>query len=252
MTDNNSGAGADESNVVLVSGGSRGLGLGVVQALLLAGYKVATFSRSRSDAVDKLSEAYADRFRYIEADMADAVGFALLVQRVEKALGPVSVLINNAGAVHEALLPRQPVEMIDALIAVNLRGTLLLTRQVCRGMMIRQYGRIINISSIVSVSGYKGTAAYSATKGGIDAMTRALARELGGRNITVNSVAPGYMETELTAAMSAKHLAQIVRRTPLGRPGRVDDVVGAIMFLISPAASFISGQTIVIDGGLTA
>jgi len=241
-----------ESGVVLVSGGSRGLGLGLVQTLLQSRYKVATFSRSRSKPVDRLAEAYPGRFRFLEADMADASGFARLVQDVETALGPISVLVNNAGWVHEALLARQPVEMIDALLNVNLRGTLLLTRQVSRGMMIRQYGRIINISSIVSVSGYKGTAAYSATKGGIDAMTRALARELGGRNITVNSVAPGYMETELTATMSAKHLAQIVRRTPLGRPGRVEDVVGAIVFLMSPAAAFISGQTIVIDGGLTA
>jgi 3-oxoacyl-[acyl-carrier protein] reductase len=123
---------------------------------------------------------------------------------------------------------------------------------VVRGMMIRRYGRIINISSIVSVSGYTGTVAYSATKGAIDAMTRALARELGGRNITVNSVAPGYMDTELTKQMSQDHLRQIVRRTPLGRPGRVEDVVGLVTFLISPAASFISGQTIVVDGGLTA
>ena len=118
--------------------------------------------------------------------------------------------------------------------------------------MVRNFGRIVNISSIVSVSGYKGTIAYSATKGGIDAATKAMARELGGRNITVNSLAPGYMETELTKHMSEKHLKQIVRRTPLGRPGTIDDVVGPALFLLSEQAKFISGQRLVVDGGLTA
>jgi 3-oxoacyl-[acyl-carrier protein] reductase len=243
---------AGDSEVVLISGASRGLGLSLVNSLLDSGYKVAAFSRSRSREVDALLAACPGRLHFAQADLADETVLPDLVRTAEDVLGPIAVLINNAGTVHEALLARQSAEAIDILIDVNLRGTLLLTRQVIRGMMIRQYGRIINISSIVSVSGYKGTVVYSATKGGIDAMTRALARELGGRNITVNSVAPGYMKTDLTATMNTKHLAQIVRRTPLGRPGRVEDVVGVVKFLISPAAAFISGQTIVVDGGLTA
>lgn len=119
-------------------------------------------------------------------------------------------------------------------------------------MMINGAGVVVNISSIVSVSGYKGTVAYSATKGGINAMTRALARELGGRGIRVNTVAPGYMETDLVADMDPSKLKQIVRRTPLGRAGTVDDVVGIVRFLMSEEARFITGQTIVVDGGLTA
>ena len=147
---------------------------------------------------------------------------------------------------------RQSVDAIDRMLDVNLRGTLLLTREVIRGMMIRQKGWIINISSIVGLSGYKGTVTYSATKGAVDAMTRALARELGPRNIIVNSIAPGYLQTDLTASMNPKQLDQVIRRTPLGRLGRVEDVIGLVLFLISPEASFISGQTIVVDGGLTA
>jgi len=241
-----------EPQVVLVSGGSRGLGLGLAQALLESGSKVAAFSRAESAEIQSLRAEFPDTFRFAEADIADQTRTAALIAEMEQSLGPIGALVNNAAVVNEALLARQAVEDIDRLIDVNLRGTLLLTRQVVRGMMIRRYGRIINISSIVGVSGYKGTVAYSATKGAIDAMTRALARELGGRNITVNSVAPGYMDTELTAQMSQNHLRQIVRRTPLGRPGRVEDVVGLVTFLMSPAASFISGQTIVVDGGLTA
>jgi 3-oxoacyl-[acyl-carrier protein] reductase len=243
---------ANINHVVLVSGGSRGLGLGIVEALLFQGHKVATFSRHPSADIERLVATYADSLLFIRGDLGKPNTFRDLVRESENRLGPLTALINNAGMVDEGLLGRQPVETIDRLLNVNLRGTLLLTRQAIRSMMVRGQGRIVNISSIVSVSGYKGTAVYAATKGGIDAMTRALARELGGRNITVNSVAPGYMKTELTVNMDAGQLQQIVRRTPLGRPGTVNDVVGVVLFLLSDAAAFISGQTIVVDGGLTA
>ena len=242
----------ENRQVVLVSGGSRGLGLAVVEALLGQGHKVATFSRRATADTERLSAANPNCFASMVGDLGDPEAFPGLVRESEERLGPLTALVNNAGTLHEALLGRQPIEAIDRVINVNLRGTLLLTRQAIRGMMVRQRGRIVNISSIVSVSGYKGTAAYSATKGGIDAMTRALARELGGRNITVNSIAPGYMKTELTATIDLAQLRQIVRRTPLGRLGRVEDVVGLVLFLLSDAAAFISGQTIVVDGGLSA
>jgi 3-oxoacyl-[acyl-carrier protein] reductase len=242
----------ENRQVVLVSGGSRGLGFAVVEALLGQGHKVATFSRQATADTERLSAANPNYFASMVGDLSDPEAFPGLVRESEERLGPLTALVNNAGTLHEALLGRQPIEAIDRVINVNLRGTLLLTRQAIRGMMVRQRGRIVNISSIVSVSGYKGTAAYSATKGGIDAMTRALARELGGRNITVNSIAPGYMKTELTGTIDPAQLRQIVRRTPLGRLGRVEDVVGLVLFLLSDAAAFISGQTIVVDGGLSA
>jgi 3-oxoacyl-[acyl-carrier protein] reductase len=239
-------------NVVLVSGGSKGLGLAIVQTQLQRGDAVATFARSSTPEVKALEKEYGDRFAFEIGDITQVDKFRDLVKGFENRLGPISGLVNNAGTVAESLLARQDSAAINRLIDTNLRGPLLLTREVARGMMIRQAGRIVNISSIVSVSGYKGTAAYSATKGGLNSMTRALARELGGRNITVNSVAPGYMETDLVKEMSPKHLAQIVRRTPLKRPGTVGDLADVVAFLLSDGARFISGQTIVVDGGLNA
>jgi 3-oxoacyl-[acyl-carrier protein] reductase len=240
-----------DAPVVLVSGGSRGLGLAIVKGYLDEGRRVATFSRNSSSEMDELVGSHAGRAVFYRADLGTRHQLEPLVRRIERDCGPIGVLVNNAGITYEGVLARTSIDEIERLIDVNLRGTLALTHAVARGMMIRRSGRIVSVSSIVATRGFTGTAAYAATKGAIEAMTRALARELGGRNITVNAVAPGYLETDLTAGLHEDKRRQILRRTPLGRPGKVEEVAAAVRFLTSDAAGFVTGQTLVVDGGLT-
>jgi 3-oxoacyl-[acyl-carrier protein] reductase len=160
--------------------------------------------------------------------------------------------VNCAGQAVEGVLASMPDELIDRVLATNLAGTLHLTRAVLRRMLVQKTGgSIVNISSIIGLRGYSGLSAYAATKGGMDAMTRALARELGARGIRVNSVAPGYLETEMTHGLDDVQRQQILRRTPLGRLGRPEDVLGIVHFLLSEASRFVTGQVIAVDGGIT-
>jgi len=237
--------------VVLISGGSRGLGLTIVTSLLERGSKVATFSRRSSETVERLRDKHEKTFRFVEGDMSDAASLEAVVKQVEKNYGPIEALINNAGIAIDGVLATMQPTQIEQLISTNLTGTLLLTRLAVRHMIVRSRGSIINISSIIGLRGYAGLAAYSATKAGLDGMTRGLARELGPRNIRVNSIAPGYLETEMTHGLGDAQRDQIVRRTPLGRLGTPEDVLGAVYFLLSPEAGFITGQVFVIDGGIT-
>jgi 3-oxoacyl-[acyl-carrier protein] reductase len=236
---------------VLVSGGSRGLGLSIVKHLLDDGRRVATFSRASVDALDRISEKHAGRLAFWRADMADRPSLERLVKEVERDIGPIETLINNAGIAIDGVLATMRPDDIEKLVSVNLTGTLLLTRLVARHMIVRSRGTIINISSIIGLRGYSGLAAYSATKAGLDGMTRGLARELGTRNIRVNSIAPGYLETEMTHGLNETQRSQIVRRTPLGRLGTPDDIIGSVRFLLSPASAFMTGQVLVVDGGIT-
>jgi 3-oxoacyl-[acyl-carrier protein] reductase len=239
------------ASLILLSGGSRGLGLAIARSLLEAGHRVATFSRKSTPEIEALKADHAGRLTYVPGDMADSPSLSRVVAAVEKETGPIDALINNAGIAYDGVLAGMPPEQIERLIQVNLTGALLLTRLVVRRMLLRNAGNIINISSIIGLRGYSGLAAYSATKGGLDAMTRALARELGGRNIRVNSIAPGYLETEMTHGLSDFQRDQVVRRTPLGRLGVPADVVGVVQFLLSPASAYMTGQTLVVDGGVT-
>lgn len=235
---------------VLISGGSRGLGQALVDGLLAAGYAVSTFSRSETSFTRGL--AGRDDFYFETADVSQTPDLERFVRAAHTALGPITGLINCAGIAVDGVLATMTDDQIETVLNVNLSGALRLTRIVLRRMLLsRERRTIINISSIVGLRGYNGLAAYGASKAGMDAMTRALARELGDRNIAVNSIAPGYLETEMTHGLDDSQREQIVRRTPLGRLGKPADVVGPTLFLLSDAASFITGQVLTVDGGIT-
>lgn len=235
---------------VIISGGSRGLGRALVAALLANGYRVSTFSRSPTAFTDAL---HGDQnFFYAAADAEELASLKSFLKAATNHFGNPYGLINCAGIAVDGVLATASEDSIEKVLNVNLKGTLRLTRLVVRRMLLsKSDGVILNITSIIGLRGYSGLAAYAATKGGMDAMTRALARELGERNIRVISIAPGYLETEMTRGLGETQREQIVRRTPLGRLGTPEDVVGPVLFFLSPAAGFITGQVLAVDGGIT-
>lgn len=241
--------------VVIVSGGSRGLGRNIIQAFLEdPQVVVATFSRSATPGIDNLltDPDTKDRFDYTSLDLANRAALQGYVKTIRKRFGSVDILVNNAGIALDDVLALQPDENIQRMLDINLSGTVALTKACVREMLTQRGGRIVTVTSIVGTSGFRGLSVYSLTKAGLDGFTRSLARELGSRGITVNSVAPGFLETEMTHGLTESQREQIIRRTPLGRLGRPEDVVPIIRFLCSDAGSFITGQTIVVDGGATA
>jgi 3-oxoacyl-[acyl-carrier protein] reductase len=243
-------AGGTLDRHVFISGGSRGLGRAIVVALLDAGYRVSTFSRTPSEFVQELEGN--KNFSFSIADLSDRRSVASVLKTAEDRFGPPYALINCAAIAVDGLLATTPDEQLKHLVSVNVEGTLGVTKLVVRRMLrMGGGGVIVNISSISSIRGFRGLAAYAFTKGGIDSFTRALARELGSQRIRVNSIAPGYYDTEMSHNLTDKQKEQILRRTPLGRLGVPEDVVGAVLFLLSDSSSFITGQVVVIDGGST-
>jgi 3-oxoacyl-[acyl-carrier protein] reductase len=239
--------------VALVTGGSKGLGAGLVQAFLEAGYCVETCARTTTDIVRAWEDdpEYKERFHFSGADISDPADAEGFVKEAADRWGRIDVLVNNAGVAREGVIGLFADEALDQVVDLNLKGTVYVTRAASRVMLARRAGAIVNISSVVGLSGYRGLSVYGATKAALDGLTRALARELGSRGITVNSVAPGYLRTEMSHGLDEDQLGQIARRTPLGRLGEPEDVARAVLFLTDPANKFLTGQVIVVDGGLT-
>jgi 3-oxoacyl-[acyl-carrier protein] reductase len=243
-----------EQQVIVVSGGSRGLGRALVEDLLERGHTVATFSRSQTPFITWCRERDPDSagFYWEAIDATDLERVQAFARTVIRRYGKVDVLINNAGVVVENILTLLSSIEIDRQLQINLASPIYLTQSCLKSMLQQRRGCIINISSVNGLRGNAGISVYSATKGALDGLTRSLAREMGSIGIRVNSVAPGYFASDgARELLTDKQIGQIVRRTPLGRLGAMQDMLGLIRFLMSPEAGFITGQTIAVDGGLS-
>jgi 3-oxoacyl-[acyl-carrier protein] reductase len=229
------------SRVVLVTGGSKGIGHGIAAQLAEAGHRVAATHRSGEVPQGVLA---------VQCDVTDPEQVEAAFAQVESALGNVEVLVANAGITRDTLLMRMSDEDWDQVIATNLTGAFRVTRRAARPMIRGRFGRIVFISSVVGQMGSAGQVNYAASKSGLVGMARSLARELGSRGVTANVVAPGFIETDMTAELGDDLVKKYAEQIPLGRLGSVADIAGTVEFLASDAASYITGAVIPVDGGL--
>ena len=233
----------------LVTGSTRGIGRAIAETLAECGARVAVVGRELGRA-EEGAAAIGKNSKGFAADVSDTAAVAKLVGDVETAFGSIDILVNNAGITRDNLVMRLKDEDWDAVQNANLRGAFASIRAVSRGMMKRRSGRIINIASIVGMMGNKGQANYAASKAGLIALTKSVAKELGSRNILVNAVAPGFIETGMTASMTQEARDALGKQIALERLGTAKDVAGAVAFLASDLASYITGQVFVVDGGM--
>ena len=233
----------------LVTGSTRGIGRAIVESLANAGARVAVVGRDQARAAEAAAAIGSDA-RGFAADVGDPASVVALVEAVEKEFGQVDILVNNAGLTRDNILFRLKDDDWDAVLDANLRGAFIAIRSVARGMIKRRWGRIINIASVVGITGNKGQANYAASKAGLIGLTKSVAKELGSRNVLVNAVAPGFIETDMTAAMTPEARAGLAGQIPLERLGTPQDIAGVVTFLASDQAAYITGQTIVVDGGM--
>ncbi|WP_338847606.1 3-oxoacyl-ACP reductase FabG [Massilia sp. W12] len=242
-----------QNEVALVTGASRGIGRAIAQELARQGARVVGTATSESGA-----EAISAALREVRPDagfgmvlnVTDAAACEAVVARVQKEFGSLSVLVNNAGITADQLAARMKDDEWERVIATNLSAVGRMSRLVLRGMMRAKHGRIINITSVVASSGNPGQINYCAAKAGVEGMSRSLAQEIGSRNITVNCIAPGFIDTDMTRALTEEQIAALLQKIPLARFGQPEDIAAACAFLASPQAAYITGNTLHVNGGM--
>ncbi|MFM7014398.1 MAG: 3-oxoacyl-ACP reductase FabG [Actinomycetota bacterium] len=230
-----------ESRVVLVTGGNRGIGFAIAQEFVAAGYKVAVTVRSGSGPVGTLA---------VVADVTDSVALDAAIQEVETALGPIEILVANAGITKDTLLLRMTDEDFEEVVNVNLSGVFRVMKRASKSMIKHRFGRIVLIGSVVGLYGSPGQINYSSTKAALVGMARSITRELGGRGITANVVAPGFIDTDMTSTLSEDQQKDYLSRIPAGRFAKPEEVAKVVRWVTSDEAGYISGAVIPVDGGL--
>ena len=235
--------------VALVTGSTRGIGRAIAETLATCGARVAVVGRDASKASEVAPHISPDA-RGFGCDVSDVASVTALVAAVEEAFGHVDILVNNAGLTRDNIMLRLKDDDWDAVIDANLRGAFVAIRAVTRGMMKRRWGRIINIASVVGLVGNKGQTNYAASKAGLIGLTKSVAKEFASRNILANAIAPGFIETDMTGAMTAEARAALIGSIPLERLGSPRDVASIVAFLASDHAAYITGQVLVVDGGM--
>ena len=239
-----------QGQIALVTGGSRGIGRAVAQSLAEAGARVAVVARDEARAAQTATELPGEGHRGYSCDVGDSTSVATLFERVESELGTPDILVNNAGVTRDNLLMRIKDEDWDAVLDTNLRGAFNTIRAISRGMMKKRAGRIINITSVVGITGNKGQANYAASKAGLIGLTKSAAKELASRGILVNAVAPGYIETDMTSELPEAAREALQGQIAVGRLGKPEDVASVVRFLAGPGAAYVTGQVLVVDGGM--
>lgn len=237
---------------VIVTGATRGLGAAIARRLLRDGYKVVTTGRAETDDIVQMRAEHGTAVVFEPLDLQATEGIAAFVKLVAKAHGPIFGLVNNAGVGLDGVLGTMHNSDIHRVMTVNAIAPMIMTKYVSRSMMIAGEGRIVNISSIIASTGFSGLAAYAASKASLEGFTRSLARELGRLNITVNAVAPGFMQTEMTGSLVGDKLESILRRSPLKRLASTDDAAGAVAYFLGKDGASTTGTVLTIDAGSTA